>query len=1135
MASTATNLTLPVEPVSSAPGATDDDPLWYKDAIIYQAHVKSFFDYNNDGVGDFLGLTQKLDYLQALGITCLWLLPFFPSPLRDDGYDIADYRNVHPSYGTLDDFTALVIAAHERRIKILIELVVNHTSDQHPWFQRARHAPAGSPEREFYVWSDTDQKFPETRIIFCDTEKSNWTFDPVAKQYYWHRFFAHQPDLNHNNPAVVEAVIDVMKFWLDIGVDALRLDAVPYLCVREGTNNENLPETHEVLKRMRRELDAAYDNRMLLAEANQWPADVRAYFGDGDECHMAFHFPLMPRMFMALRQEDRYPIIEIMSQTPDIPENCQWALFLRNHDELTLEMVTDEERDYMYQTYAADPQMRINLGIRRRLAPLVENSRRRVELLNSLLFSLPGTPIIYYGDELGMGDNIYLGDRNGVRTPMQWSSDRNAGFSRADAARLFAPPIMDPVNGYQAINVEAQERYPFSLLNWMKRLIAMRKQHRVIGRGSLEFVGCSNRKVLAYLRRDEKETILVIANLSRHLQPAEIELAPFAGLIPIEMHGLTEFPRIAERPYFLTLGPYSAYWFSLQPASLQVTPAPRSPADATALAEAVPALLVGVNWENVLDAATRVVLDRQALVPFLKRQRWFGSKAREVRQARFSDWSRIRGGSNPAFVAMASVSYSDGWSETYLVPLALVSGEQDRAITTSSPSAVLARITGARKGAIVDGFLDDDTCSRIMALAEQRKPLPSAKGALRGAPVTTIEVAAEHKWTRGGGDQSNSVAFVNEQYVLKLFRRIEPGPNPEFEISAFLTGHGFTQMPALAAALLYDRPGLETGTLAVLQTAVKNQGSGWDFTIDELRRYYERVSARVKRTEGQESLSAPPVAGLVDASSAEESGALQEPPPFFAAIENWYLATAATLGRRTAQMHLTFGAGTGEAFAPEPLAGVVLVALTDRLREHAASALDLLQSKLPALGEAPQIQAAAVLAARDAIVDRLEATAHLSAAGMTTRVHGDYHLGQILRTEDDFVILDFEGEPAHTLAERRAKQSPLKDVAGMARSFSYAAYASLFAFTVHAPDDYGALKNWADTWEYWASQSFLKAYLATMAESPLIPKGRQFDDLLKALMLEKALYELEYELNNRPDSVGIPLIGILKLALPLQS
>src|SRR5690242_18221219 len=540
------------------------DPLWYKDAIIYELHVKAFFDSNNDGIGDFQGLTEKLDYLHNLGVTCLWILPFFPSPLKDDGYDIADYRNVHPSYGTLEDFKAFVNAAHERHIKVLIELVVNHTSDQHPWFQRARTAPPGSPERAFYVWSDTDTKFPETRIIFTDTEKSNWTYDTVAKQYYWHRFFSHQPDLNHNNPAVVDAVIDVMKFWLDLGVDALRLDAVPYLCVREGTTNENLPETHDVLRRMRAELDRAYRNRMLLAEANQWPSDVRPYFGDGDECHMAFHFPLMPRMFMALRQEDRHAITEILEQTPEIPESCQWALFLRNHDELTLEMVTDEERDYMYSTYAADPQMRINVGIRRRLAPLVENSRRRIELLNTLLFSMPGTPIIYYGDELGMGDNIYLGDRNGVRTPMQWSPDRNAGFSKANPQRLLLPIIIDPEYHYEAVNVENQQKNLSSLLWWMRRVIAMRKNYKAFSRGSLEFLNPDNPKVLAFLRRWENETMVVVANLSRFSQSAELDLSRFAGCVPMEVFSRNLFRPIRKTRYVITLGPHAYYWFALQ-------------------------------------------------------------------------------------------------------------------------------------------------------------------------------------------------------------------------------------------------------------------------------------------------------------------------------------------------------------------------------------------------------------------------------------------------------------------------------------------------------------------------------------------------------------------------------------------
>jgi maltose alpha-D-glucosyltransferase/alpha-amylase len=541
-----------------------NDPLWFKKAIIYELPVKSFYDSNGDGIGDLPGLIEKLDYVQALGVTCVWLLPFFPSPLRDDGYDIADYRSIHPSYGSLEDFKRFLAAAHDRNLQVVIELVVNHTSDQHAWFQRARQAPAGSPERNFYVWSDSDQKYKDTRIIFVDSELSNWTWDPVAKQYYWHRFFHHQPDLNFENPVVLKEVLAIMDFWLGLGVDGFRLDAIPYLVERDGTSCENLPETHTVIQAIRRHIDERWPNRMLLAEANQWPADVCQYFGTGNECHMAYHFPLMPRMFMGLHLEDRLPIVDILQQTPAIPDNCQWALFLRNHDELTLEMVSNEERDYMYLAYSADPQARINLGIRRRLAPLMGNNQRRIELMNSLLFSLPGTPIVYYGDELGMGDNMYLGDRNGVRTPMQWTSDRNAGFSRADPARLYSPVIMDAIYGYQSVNVEAQQLDSSSMLQWTKNLIGLRKLFDAFGTGALEMLHPANRKVLAYIRRDKRDTILCVANLARSVQPVELDLSAYAGAVPVEMLGYNDFPVIGQAPYFLTLGPYGFYWFELQ-------------------------------------------------------------------------------------------------------------------------------------------------------------------------------------------------------------------------------------------------------------------------------------------------------------------------------------------------------------------------------------------------------------------------------------------------------------------------------------------------------------------------------------------------------------------------------------------
>jgi maltose alpha-D-glucosyltransferase/alpha-amylase len=713
-----------------------------------------------------------------------------------------------------------------------------------------------------------------------------------------------------------------------------------------------------------------------------------------------------------------------------------------------------------------------------------------------------------------MGDNIYLGDRNGVRTPMQWSSDRNGGFSRADTARLYAPPIVDPVYGYQSINVEAQERYPFSLLNWTKRLIATRRQHRVFGRGQLEIVPCGNRKVLAYVRRDEHETILVVANLSRHLQPVELDLSAYTGLIPIEMNGLAEFPRVADRPYFLTLGPYAAYWFSMQTASLAINQTAAAEDPNARLAETLPALLVGVDWQNVLEAATRSVLEREALVPYLRRQRWFGGKSRELRQARFSDWMMLRGGATPAFVAIASVQYADGWTETYLMPLALVTGDLARRAVAENPAAVLARITGARKGAIVDGFLDEDTCSRLLELIEQGAEILTSRGGIRGTSAAPLELAAERKWTRGGGDQSNSLAFVNDRFALKLFRRIEPGENPELEVTAFLTARGFRQIPALAGALLYDRPGLEPGTLAILQKAVQHQGSGWEFTIDELRRYYERVNSRVHSVEPTEGA---------------------EPPPFFASLENWYLAAVAKLARRTAELHLTLASGQDAPLAPEPIGADELAAFAERTRNDAAATFDLLHARLGSLSDAARAQADEVLRRREMILDRLDDIRRIESAGMRTRVHGDYHLGQVLRTDDDFVILDFEGEPARTLEERRAKHSPLKDVAGMLRSFSYAAYAALFAFTVHVPEENAALRPWADAWEHWASAAYLNAYRATMGDSALLPNGGSFDAMLRTQMLEKAIYELQYELNSRPEWVHIPLTGILKLALPLQS
>ena len=917
---------------------------------------------------------------------------------------------------------------------------------------------------------------------------------------------------------MVEAVIDVMRFRLDRGVDALRLDAVAYLCVREGTSNENLAETHAVLKRMRAVVDQ-YPNRMLLAEANQWPSDVRPYFGDDDECHMAFHFPLMPRMFMAVRQEDRHAITEILNQTPELPPASQWALFLRNHDELTVEMITDEERDYMYAVYANDPQMRINGGIRRRLAPLVENSRRRIELLNSLLFSLPGTPVIYYGDEIGMGDNIYLGDRNGVRTPMQWSSDRNGGFSRADPARLFAPPIQDPVYGYQAINVEAQERYPFSLLNWMKRIVALRRQHPVFGRGTIEFIGCPNRKILAFLRKDDRESILVVVNLSRDVQPAALDLSPFAGLMPVEMYGLTEFPRVGDRPYFLTLGPYASYWFSLRQESMPVTPRASAPADAAAIVDTLPALLMGADWNNLLDAGTRDVLERQALAAFLRRQAWMVPAAREVRQARFADWAPLRGGQTPSFLAIVGVEYADGDSAHCLVPLALLDGEAADAALERAPSAVLARITGARKGVIVDGLHDDRTCDRLIEMIDTADEIATKHGSVRGARTAApIAPIAPHRWLRGKVEHSHTIAALADRAAIKLFRRIEPAPNPELEIGRFLGERGFTRTPPLLGALEYRRPGLEPATLAVLHGLVKHQGTGWDVAIEELRRYYERVAVRINRSKGEEALDG--------RDGPDHAG----PPPFFAALEQWYLTSATALGRRTAELHLALAGAADASFVPEPLDRDSLSALANQMRAHGEAALDLLHGRIASLDEASRARTEELLASRDTLLARFDAIRALGDAGPRIRIHGDYHLGQVLRAEEDFIVLGFEGDPAQSLAERRARQSPLKDVAAMIRSYSYAAYAALFAFALHAPGDYAALEPWAGTWTHWTTDTFLKGYLAVAGGGPLLPQSDAARaTLLSAFVLDQALRELGYELQKRSDWVRVPLAGLGKL------
>jgi maltose alpha-D-glucosyltransferase / alpha-amylase len=1095
------------------------DPLWYQNAIIYELHVRAFKDSNADGIGDFPGLIQKLDYLQDLGVTCLWLLPFFPSPLKDDGYDISDYLGVHPMYGTMEDFQAFLDAAHARDLQVLIELVVNHTSDEHPWFQAARLALPGSPERDFYVWSDSDQKYKEARIIFTDTERSNWTWDAVAKQYYWHRFFSHQPDLNYDNPKVVEEIVKVMRYWLDMGVDALRVDAIPYLVEREGTSCENLPETHAIIKKLRQEIDAGYSNRMILAEANQWPTDVRPYFGDGDECHMAFHFPLMPRIYMALRQEDRLPITDIVAQTPAIPESCQWGLFLRNHDELTLEMVTNDERDYMYLAYSADPRMRINLGIRRRLAPLVDNNRRRIELLNSLLLSFPGTPVLYYGDEIGMGDNIYLGDRNSVRTPMQWNADRNAGFSTATPGRLYSPIIMDPVWGYEAINVEAQLSDTSSLLHWMRNMIALRKLFRVFGRGTIEFLNPANRKVLAYLRQYEGEQVLCVANLSRFAQPVDLDLSKLEGMIPVEMLGYVEFPTVDRQPYRFTLAPYSFLWLELQrkaeAAEAAVDFAELMPIDVTA------------GWESLLEDANRERLESVDLPEYLPKQRWFAGKARQIEATKILDSASLD--SSHSALALVEVRFGGGLSETYQLPLAMTFGEVGDELRRTAPNASVATIASKKVGGLLhDGVFDDEACAELFSLIENGRTLEAHNGRIHGVRGKCFREILGSAGTplqvrRGSAEQSNTSILFGDRFILKLFRRLEPGLNPDCEIGQYLSEKTtFSGIPPFGGLIQYEtNAAAEPTVLAMLQGLVENEGDGWKWTVEELDRYYESCAALAF----PENVS----------SELGDLLALSERPPSELARDHVgiYLDSAAKLGRRTAELHLALASSTDNpAFAPEPMTGDDFQDQLAGARQQATRVFDVLKERVSYLPDEVVEIAASVLSRRRRIFDHLGNVKLDDLGTQRIRIHGDYHLGQVLRVKTDFVILDFEGEPARSLAYRRSKQCPLKDVAGMLRSFSYAAYGTLINYTARHPEDLARLEPWAQLWERIVSAEFLRAYRETAQDAGILPaSSTDFRKLLDLFLLDKALYEILYELNSRPGWVRIPMLGILSLAL----
>lgn len=1111
--------------------SSEDSLLWFKNAIIYEVPVRAFADSNGDGIGDFRGLTEKLDYLQELGITAVWVLPFFPSPLRDDGYDISDYKSVNPIYGTLDDFKAFLEAAHARDIRVIIELIVNHTSDQHPWFQRARMAPAGSPERDFYVWSDTTEKYKGTRIIFQDFETSNWSWDPVAKAYFWHRFYAHQPDLNYDNPAVQKAVFEVLDFWLEMGVDGLRMDAVPYLYEREDSNCENLEETHDFLKALRTYVDERYSGRMLLAEANQWPEDAAAYYGEGDECHMNFHFPLMPRLFMSLRMEDNFPIIDILQQTPEIPDNCQWGLFLRNHDELTLEMVTDEDRDYMYRVYAQDPEMRINLGIRRRLAPLLENDRRQVELLNGLLLSLPGTPCLYYGDEIGMGDNVYLGDRDGVRTPMQWSPDRNAGFSHANPHKLYLPLVTDSEYNYTTYNVESQRTAPNSLLNWTKRLIATRKRYQAFGWGDFTLLHPDNRKVLAYTRTYEDEQILVVANLSRFVQSVQLDLAAFKGLVPVEIFGRTAFPPIADHGnYFLSLGPYSFYWFALKPSAVVDQPPEK------------------VLRLRLADAGAIFQADKQEqlavlLTEYLARRQLLGALPSAVRAAQISECMAMPD-DNTQLVCLR-VEFKQGSPATYLLFVSAATGEEAAAMLNEPPPTVIAQLTladGEERGVLYDAIANKTFLQHLLEMTIHSRACEGRAGKLITAALMNSlnanpQLANSPKLDSihlKGDYHNTSIVYADTdsvsdaQLILKLFRRVEDGDNPDLEIRHFLSQQQqFNNFNEVVGSLNYTRSQGGTATVGIFQKYVPDVQTTWEYTLDNIRNFYDQMLLQ-----SSEMTEAPVLPSSLMVLQAEY-GKDTEKKRLATRLMGPYLANIELLGQRTAELHLALAANTtNAAFAPEAFNSFHQRSIYQHNRNLTGQVFLLIKDHWKSLPESLQPMAQRLLEYQPLYLEQFRQILECKIEAQRIRFHGDYHLGQALYTGKDFILIDFEGETTRNVSERRIKRSPLRDVAGMIQSFHYAAvygFRNEVESGVIYTEQAEYMQQWTQFWEQWVSAAFLNSYLTTAEAGNFLPTTEQtMKVLLNNYFLSKAIHDVGYKIVHRSDEVEIPMQRLLQ-------
>jgi maltose alpha-D-glucosyltransferase / alpha-amylase len=1085
------------------------DALWFKDAVFYELSVRAFNDSNADGIGDFNGLIQKLDYLEDLGINTLWLLPFYESPLKDDGYDVTDHCEIHPDLGTLADFKAFLKAAHARGIKVISELILNHSSDQHPWFKRARKAKAGTRYRDFYVWSDNPDKYKEARLIVQEDESSNWSWDPEAKAYYWHRFYRHQPELNYDNPEVQLEMIKVIDFWMKLGVDGFRLSSVPFLFEEEGTNCENLPQTHAFLKRIRAHIDKHFANRVLIAEANLWPEDAAAYFGNGEECHMNFNYPLMPRLFLGLRTEDSYPIMDILEQTPDTPPNSQWALFLRNHDELGLEMVTEEEKDYLFKAYANDPNTKFNIGIRRRLAPLLNNDRRKIELLYTILFSLPGTPIIYYGDEIGMGDNIYLGDRSGVRTPMQWSMNLNAGFSNANPQMLYLPVITDPVYRYESVNVATQDDNSSSLLWWMRQVVAMRKRLSVFGRGDMKFIDSTNGKVLCFLRSYEKQRIILVANLSQFSQVTTLNLSAFKECDVTEVFSQNRFMNVGEGQYTLTIGPYGYYWLQLDTVERK---------DKTESGSELPVFATDISWEKAFNSYNeKRQFERKILPSYLKKCRWFGGKAKAIAKMSIHKMIPLKIEGRTHYLTLVEVHYVQRLPEIYFLPLSFASVDSliDK-VEYNVQSVVCRAELQDEQGFVMDSSYDKSFRDHLFQSMDKKVRVKVDDGVLEfnSSVFNKIVNTGEIDSKVLKADQSNTAFIYNDQYFFKFYRKLEREINPDLELVRFLSENtSFSNSPKYAGSMEYiDQEG-HVIVFGLLQERVENQGDAWIMTIDSVGRFFERVMLKAKKEK---------LPKLVNKSSIK----FEEAPELIQElIGRGFYERVVRLGQRTAEMHLALASDkTTPAFVPEPFTANYQRSLYSSLRKLVRDRFNLLENSLPKLSFETRELGKKVLAMEDDILECFKEIYSVRITEMKTRIHGDYHLGQVLFTGKDFVIIDFEGEPGFSFSERRLKKSPMKDVAGMMRSFQYAAFGKIILNENYRQQDMEYLESWAEQWQHYISRFYFGAYLERLGLSKEL--SHENEVLIRTFLLEKAIYELGYELNGRPEWVAIPLRGI---------